>query len=128
MSTDTLQPVATSAYFYASFNRYNLCSNEKEWQLVLVVTLPDGERLSLSETFGEDGEEPQPECPSHAFALIEERSKSYWIDSGKKKKEEDREKIRPHLSALDSAWAKKRAEQLRKEAENLLATYCDDEA
>lgn len=126
MSTDTIAPSIASASFYKTFARFNLCSSAKEWQLVLHGTLPDGSRFTLSETMGEDSDEPEPECPSHCFALIEERSKSYWIDTGKSKKEAERERIRPHLPTLDAAWAKKRAEKLRKEADNLIATYCEE--
>jgi len=115
------------AYFSTQFARFNWCRDQKEWQLWLDATLPDGERVCISETFGEDASEPEANCPSEAFDLIEERSKSLWIDTARADKEAKRNKIRPHLKLLNFVWAKKRAEELRRQAGVLEYEYCMEE-
>ena len=107
------------ASFYTSCGRFNIASTEKEWLLGLDVTLPTGERVILDETFGDRADEPDPACPSEAFEMIEERQKSYWLDTSKEAKESKRNKIRPFLPLLDYVWATKRAAELRREADEL---------
>lgn len=99
-----------------NLGRYNLCSNEKQW--CVQVLMPDGKWLS--ETWDES-DEPHVDGlpPSEVIDLIVDRINSYWISGRRKEQLEMVEKHRESFDKMDDAWARSQIASLERRIESL---------
>jgi hypothetical protein len=106
MTTET-KPL--SCIVIKDLGRYNFASNEKQWNVQ--VLMPDGKWLS--EKWNEDDEPAiEGEPPSEVIAMIEARIKSYWICTRREETLARIESFRHMFPQMDDAWARKQIESL----------------
>lgn len=105
-----------SAYCYKTKGRYDLCSTEQEWQIV--VRASNG--TTISEIFPGD-EEPEIDGlpPSDVVEVIAARLGSYLFKSGRDAEIVKIEWFRQNSEQIDSGWARKQIEDLRSRIDEL---------
>jgi len=93
-----------------TLSRYDLCSNDKEWQVVVRVLGP-GKVLSV--LFPEDREpDVEDRPPSEVVEIIAEEHKRYLYRGNAAQEAETLAWMREHAEALDHAWAAGMAREL----------------
>lgn len=102
---------------YTTTGRFNLCSNEREQQVVLCT-----EFGNVSETWPE-GEAPYDYDmrPSEVAEIIRERVKSYWISTSRQEQIKKLDSIQANADRIDAEWMVNRADQLEAEAARLMS-------
>lgn len=113
-----------SAYCYKAKGRYNLCSTEQEWQVVLRAS----NGTIISELFPGD-EEPDIDGvpPSDVVEMIAARLEGYLFKSGR---DAERAKIawfRENAEQIDSGWARKQIADLKDKIDDLSRYVITDE-
>lgn len=89
-----------------NIGRYNLLSSEEQVCIGVMVVFSDDSTLRVSETWDLDDDRREEWMePEVALDLIEERSKSYWISTGRDKKLADIAQLRAMLPEITSKWA-----------------------
>lgn len=100
-----------------TLGRYDLCSNDKDWQVVVRVFGPD---KALSVMFPEDREPDVRDLPpSEVVELIADRFQQYMYRSNAAKDDATMAWMREHAEALDHAWASGRVREILAEIANL---------
>lgn len=91
--------------------RYNLCSNEKEWLVILY--LPNGQKLS--EAWAKD-HEPEIDglLASEIVELISQRVEEYWLSTNREKQREIIAWCRQHANEIDRLFVEYQLEQLKR--------------
>lgn len=89
-----------------NFARYNLLSSDKDWCMQLIVS--DGEVTHCLSATWPEGDEPDESGPSSAVReRIIARCRGYWIDTGRKDREETHAWMLDHSLEIDIAWTRK---------------------
>lgn len=93
-----------SAYSYKHKGRFNIMSNEQQWQVVLRASTG----TIVSEIF-DDGAEPDIDGlpPSEVLELISAKLESYWISTDREKTREKINWFRENAEAIDAGWARR---------------------
>lgn len=89
-----------SVYIYKNLGRYNLAANTKEWQVYVRTDFG-----TVSELWDEN-DEPDIEgmLPSEVLDLIEERVRSYWLNTARESKLQTITDIRVNMKAVDREY------------------------
>lgn len=98
----------TTVQHYSSTGRFNLCSNEKQFQVVLRT--PYG---TVSELWNEDPGYDDEMEPDEVLDLIEARAKSYWISTSRGETLAKITTIREHLAEVTASWAAAQAKKFQ---------------
>ncbi|OWT68063.1 MULTISPECIES: hypothetical protein [unclassified Achromobacter] len=112
-------------YISKTLGRFNLISNEKRWQVGMLM--PDGK--FLSELWPED-EEPDIDGvpPSVILEMIEKRLNSYLFKSDRDKDLARIAAYREQAEQLDDAWARAKIAQYERLANNLRCYLVSEDA
>ena len=102
------EPIESRVYFTLSHGRYNLLSDDKQWQLCLRT--PFG---NISETF--DYEPVYGDGVEDVLAVIEARVESYWMSSSRAENREKIAAIKANLPACELLYAQRRLGILRQQ-------------
>lgn len=108
-----------SCYFGLSFGRYNMCSNEKEWQLYMY--LPDGAPQKSIGAIFKDGQEPDigGATPMEIIDIIVNRWGEFIYRSGQNKDDATVEWCRANSDILNREWAEREIKSVNDQIERL---------
>lgn len=99
-------------YITKSRGRFNLASNEYQYQIVLRGLPKDAPKQILSETFNEDEEPDISDIPpSEVVEIISERLESYLYSTSRDEKRKVIKWCRENSELIDSIWAKDEIER-----------------
>jgi hypothetical protein len=103
-----------SAYCYQQHDRFYFGENEKQYQVV--VRASNGKYVSV---LFDEKQEIEDMPPSEVIQLIKERVKSFWIMPDREKRMEVIEWFEQNAEKIDSGWALRSIEGLRKKIDDL---------
>ena len=105
---------------FKSKGRFNMCSNEEQWQAGITGLPEDAPHKGICQTWDID-DEPyiEGEPPSEVIEIISERVESYWISTSRKKDRETIQWIRDNIDRLNALWAKDEIEKREKRVKQI---------